>query len=74
MRLLHPVFSLCLGILFVSTAKAQAPQLPTPGPKATSTMQPVPLPDPDHWRSQRMPTKNQSLEIALHGAATNEYS
>ena len=47
MRLLHPVLSLCLGILVVSTTQAQAPQLPTPPTKPTSTTQLVPLPPPN---------------------------
>ena len=45
MRLLRPVLSLCLGILFVSTAQAQVPQLP--GPKPAGATQPIPLPPPN---------------------------
>ena len=45
MRLLRPVFSLCVSIFLVSAAQAQAPQLP--GPKSASATQPIPLPPPN---------------------------
>jgi CubicO group peptidase (beta-lactamase class C family) len=45
MRLLRPVLSLCLGVLLVSTAQAQVPQLP--GPKPANATQPIPLPPPN---------------------------